>query len=127
VVKHLGPPGADEYVLAQSANGCQAASYALFTGGENLVFYVYDGGTFFSSPDAGPGIWDGNWHLVAGTYDGQFVRMYVDGVETGAERPLWCPLPMPWGTSNSTSARTGALVSCGSTATLMRYASSTAL
>jgi Concanavalin A-like lectin/glucanases superfamily len=91
-VKHLGPPAADNYVLAQGANGCQAASYALFTGSENLVFYVYDGGTFWSSPDAGPGIWDGNWHLVAGTYDGQFVRMYVDGVEAGSGTPVELPI-----------------------------------
>jgi Concanavalin A-like lectin/glucanases superfamily len=92
-VKHLGPPAADNYVLAQGANGCQAASYALYTDlHDNLVFYIFDGGTFWSSPDAGPGIWDGNWHLVAGTYDGQFVRMYVDGVEAGSGTPVSLPI-----------------------------------
>jgi hypothetical protein len=29
----------------------------------------------------GPYVWDGNWHFVAGTYDGAYVRFYVDGVE----------------------------------------------
>lgn len=27
---------------------------------------------------------DGNWHLVTGTFDGKFLRMYVDGKEGGS-------------------------------------------
>ncbi|HEX2711542.1 MAG TPA: LamG-like jellyroll fold domain-containing protein, partial [Candidatus Acidoferrales bacterium] len=91
-VKHMGPPGQGDYVLSQGADGCLAASYALYTGSANLVFYVFDGGTFWSSPDAGPGVWDGNWHLVAGTYDGQVVRMYVDAVEVGSGTPIAVPI-----------------------------------
>jgi ferredoxin len=49
-------------------------------------------GTLFGgheqSPDAGPGIWDGNWHYVVGTYDGSHVRLYVDGLEIGNGSPL---------------------------------------
>jgi len=86
-VRHVGSPGADNYVLSQGGEGCVAASYALYTGLGNLSFYVFDGGTFWSSPDAGPGVWDGNWHLVAGTYDGQAVRLYVDGAEVGSGTP----------------------------------------
>ena len=26
-------------------------------------------------------VWDGNWHLAAGTYDGATVRFYLDGAE----------------------------------------------
>src|SRR5262249_55061829 len=48
-----------------------------------LWFYVGNGGAFAYSPDAGTGIWDGNWHHVVGTYDGSFVRLYVDGAEIG--------------------------------------------
>jgi len=50
------------------------------------MFYVdhSDGATFTRSPDAGTGVWDGNWHFVVGTYDGSTVRLYVDGTEVGA-------------------------------------------
>ena len=30
---------------------------------------------------------DGNWHLIAGTYDGASLRMYVDGVQVGSGSP----------------------------------------
>jgi hypothetical protein len=49
-----------------------------------LRFYISDGDSYSESPDAGVGIWDGNWHLVAGTYDGQTVRLFVDGTEIGS-------------------------------------------
>ena len=39
------------------------------------------------SPDAGTGIWDGNWHNVVGTFDGSAVRLYVDGKEVGSGTP----------------------------------------
>ena len=32
-------------------------------------------------------MWDGNWHAVAGTYDGTSVRLYVDGAEVGSGVP----------------------------------------
>lgn len=83
-VKNAGSPGQDQYVVAEGARGCFAGAYALYTGPSgNLSFYVSDGGTFVESPDANPSIWDGNWHLAAGTYDGANVRLYVDGVEVG--------------------------------------------
>jgi len=91
-VRHLGFPGQNNYVLSQGGEACVAASYALYTGTQNLTFYVFDGGTFWSSPDAGPGVWDGNWHLVAGTYDGQAVRLFVDGVEVGNGTPVTAPI-----------------------------------
>jgi hypothetical protein len=79
--------GRNKYILAKGANGGLAASYALYTGENGLQFFVYDGGTFVASPDAGPGIWDGNWHHVVGTYDGAKVRLYVDGAEVGTGTP----------------------------------------
>jgi hypothetical protein len=88
-VKNLGSPGMNQYVVAEGAKGCFAAAYALYTGPSgNLTFYISDGGNFFESPDASPSIWDGNWHLVAGTYDGAFVRLYVDGIQVGTGTPL---------------------------------------
>jgi hypothetical protein len=80
--------GSDRYIIAKGANGGTAASYALSTGPQSgLRFYVYDGGTFVESPDAGTAVWDGKWHHVVGTYDGASVRLYVDGTEVGNGTP----------------------------------------
>jgi len=87
-VQSAGSPGNFKYVLAKGARDCSAASYALYTGGKGgLVFYVDDGTTAWSSPDAGQGLWDGKWHLVAGTFDGSKVRLYVDGAQVGSGTP----------------------------------------
>jgi Concanavalin A-like lectin/glucanases superfamily len=37
-------------------------------------------------------VWDGNWHLVAGTYDGAMVRIFVDGAEVGTGTPATQPI-----------------------------------
>ena len=78
-------PGTFRYILSKGASGCLASSYALYTGDSGgLFFYVFNGIDFPTlSPDAGIGIWDGNWHHVAGTFDGSTVRLYVDGSEVG--------------------------------------------
>ena len=56
---------------------------------------LYNGGTilqFFDLPEAcnddniGPSIQDGNWHFLAGTWDGDDIRLYIDG-ELEAEMP----------------------------------------
>jgi hypothetical protein len=39
------------------------------------------------SPDAGASLWDGRWHDVLGTFDGRFVRLFVDGEQVGAGTP----------------------------------------
>ncbi len=77
------------YVLAKGGNGDLRSSYALYTGANSgLVFSVYDGDfTNVESPEAGAGIWDGNWHHIVGTYDGASVRLYVDGTEIGGGTP----------------------------------------
>ena len=81
-------PGNFAHILAKGAFACEGASYALYTGANGgLQFYVSDGVTFSISPDAGPTVWDGNWHLAVGTFDGTTVRLYVDGVEMGAGTP----------------------------------------
>lgn len=88
-------PGPFRYILAKGHSGCIASSYALYSGADGgLRFYVSDqGGTnFTTSSDAGAGIWDGNWHHVAGTFDGAAVRLYVDGVEVGAPVPRTGPI-----------------------------------
>ena len=83
-VRSDGTPGQFKYVAAKGAQGCEVASYAFYTGDTGgLFFYVSDGTEFVRSPDAGVDIWDGEWHHIAGSYDGQLVKLYVDGVEVG--------------------------------------------
>lgn len=87
-VKSLGSPGVFRYVLSKGASACTAASYAIYTGQSGgLSFYIFNGVTAALSPDAGPGVWDGKWHHVAGTFDGSTVRLYVDGVAVGSGTP----------------------------------------
>jgi hypothetical protein len=77
-------PGNFKYIFSKGSNG-NNASYAFYTGsGGGLIFYIFDGQNFFLSPDASSGVWDGNWHHVAGAYDGSLVHLYVDGVEVGS-------------------------------------------
>jgi len=81
-------PGFLAYILSKGAKECVAASYGLYTGSSGgLFFYVFDGASFVLSPDGGTAVWDGNWHHVAGTFDGHTVRLYVDGTEVGSDTP----------------------------------------
>jgi len=79
-------PGIDSYIVSKGASGTISASYALSTGTgatPGLVFSIFNGTTVVKSPDAGAVPWDGNWHHVAGTYDGTRIHLYVDGAEVG--------------------------------------------
>jgi hypothetical protein len=94
-VKASGTPGAFRYIAAKGAEMCETASYALYTGSTGgLFFYLWDGTKvgdeykFLISPGVLPdAIWDGAWHHVAGTFDGHFARLYVDGVQIGDGTP----------------------------------------
>jgi Concanavalin A-like lectin/glucanases superfamily len=81
-------PGSFRYLVSKGADGCEASSYALYTSAsEGLGFYIYDGSAWKRSPEAGASVWDGRWHHAAGTYDGQMLRLFVDGVEVGTGTP----------------------------------------
>jgi len=86
-------PGPGKYILSKGGTADIAASYGLYTGmsaAGGLQFYVYDGTgptSYHLSPDAGGAVWDGNWHHVAGTYDGSAVHLFVDGKEVGTATP----------------------------------------
>ena len=82
-------PGRNRYIVAKGSDRCEASAYALYSSSktEGLGFYVYDGEVWKRSPEALPTVWDGKWHHAAGTYDGQFVRLFVDGVEVGTGTP----------------------------------------
>ena len=83
-----GPQGNFKYLVSKGFDtpptGCsEGSSYALNTNSTgNLVFVVASAAnTFHASQQAPLTIWDGDWHFVAGTYDGNTVRLYVDGNE----------------------------------------------
>lgn len=85
-VNSTSSPGAYKYIVGKGLNGCVNGAYGIYTGPSGgLAFYVSTSQTaFVMSPDAGAGVWDGNWHNVIGTYDGSTVRLYVDGREVGS-------------------------------------------
>ncbi|MBI4463410.1 MAG: LamG domain-containing protein, partial [Acidobacteria bacterium] len=86
-VKRSGSPGTYRYIVTKGGYDCSNASYALYTGGGGgLQFYISPApGSFRLSPAALTSqVWDGNWHHVAGTYDGTSVRLYLDGAEIGS-------------------------------------------
>ena len=75
--------------------------------GEYSIYPVYEGGTaiqFFDLPGAcgdaairGKSIQDGEWHYFAGTWDGSYMRVYVDCQKEG-EVAWTCP---PASTTNN--------------------------
>ena len=78
-------PGSARYIVSKLYDGGQA-SYALYSGGGGLMFYVTIGGIVWS-PIAPGSLWDGQFHYAVGTYDGTAVRLFVDGVEIDAGTP----------------------------------------
>jgi hypothetical protein len=89
-IARRGSPGDFRYIVAKGASGCSAASYGLYSGPDGgLEFYVSQqrGTSYARSPDAGPALWDGNWHFVVGTYDGSTIRLFIDGTEVGSGTP----------------------------------------
>ena len=83
------PPGSYRYIVAKGGEACEAASYGLYSGrGSGLAFYVFDGTTFYVSPEAPQSVWNNAWHHAAGTFDGSKVRLYVDGRQIGSGTPV---------------------------------------
>ena len=52
--------------------------------GSNTLLQFFDLPDQCDDENTGPGIQDGKWHFLAGTWDGKTIRLYVDG-ELGAE------------------------------------------
>jgi len=87
-VRAPSSPGASRYIVANHADRCNYSSYGLYTAaGGGLAFYIGDSSQFYASPEAPATVWDGNWHNVAGTFDGSTVRLYVDGQQVGSGSP----------------------------------------
>lgn len=86
-VRRSSTPGKYKYVFVKGGDKCEAGSYGLYSSyNGGMAFYVYNGSTFHRSPSVTQDIWDGKWHHVAGTYDGQMVRLFVDGYQVGSGR-----------------------------------------
>jgi PKD repeat protein len=88
-VKSTGPqPWA--YILGKGEDGHKGVSYAFYTyqtGG--LAFFIYDGNWCKLSNLVGTEIWDDEWHHVVATFDGTWIRIFVDGAEVGTKKS--CP------------------------------------
>ena len=82
-------PGEYRYIISRGAQNCEASSYGLYTArAGGIAFYVYNGSTYRVTPTAMPSdVWNGQWHHVAGVFDGSTVRLYVDGRPVGAPQP----------------------------------------
>ena len=111
-VKRSGWPGDLKYIVGKGAYACEAASYGLYTGPNGgLMFYVSDGAAYTRSADAGALPWDGAWHHVAGTFDGQALRLYVDGTEIGT--PVSRSAPITYTMQNPVDMLLGDYGGCG--------------
>lgn len=81
-VKRSGSPGGCCYVVSKYLPDRYGgySSYGLYTGGGGISFYVGNSGSWTASPEVpAASVWNGNWHHVAGTFDGTNVKLYFDG------------------------------------------------
>ncbi len=73
-------------LLSEGLQGCDCASYALVNDQQDNVYFYTCTGTvaFFTAFITSAEVWDGRWHRIAATWDGAFVRIYLDGAPVGA-------------------------------------------
>jgi hypothetical protein len=85
VVRADASPGQFRYVVAHGAQGCLAGSYGMYTGAHGgIAFYVFDGNRFYVTAEVAPkDVWNGAWHHVGATFDGQALRLFLDGHPVG--------------------------------------------
>jgi PKD repeat protein len=79
-------PGTSQwsYIIGKGDDNGKGVSYALYTiksGG--LAFFIYDGTKIYFSPISETTFWDNEWHQIVGTFDGSYVRLFIDGSEVG--------------------------------------------
>jgi hypothetical protein len=117
--KQSGDPGTLKYLVSVGGQGpgeCNGSPFAFYThyqSGKGLSFYVRG---MSGSPivSAGTGVFDGNWHMAAGTFDGSSVRLYVDGQEVGSTPPTPDTINYGIDTSNQLQvAQYSAQAGCG--------------
>jgi hypothetical protein len=99
-IRGSASPGNNLYIVAKGGLGCDRASYGLYTGTQGgVAFYIGDSTTFYRSPEVPATVWDGRWHHVAGTFDGQEVNLYVDGRRIGTGTPAQTSISYSIGSS----------------------------
>jgi hypothetical protein len=94
VVRADRSPGAFRYVVSHGAQGCLAGSYGLYTSRDGgIAFYIFDGKAYYLTAAVAPrDVWNGQWHHVAGVYDGSALRLYLDGRPVGVSFPAPHPI-----------------------------------
>ncbi len=104
VARAPASPGNYRYLVSRGSHGCFAGSYGLYTGSAGGIgMYVYDGSRYVVSAIARPAdVWNGEWHHLAGTFDGRVVRVYVDGRPVG--EPLELPMRIDYATTTASAA-----------------------
>src|SRR3989338_7906490 len=81
-VKNAPADSATRYILSKITGG--DASYAIYTLSANTWrFYIRTSSGLYISANNTSNLNDGSWHHIAGTYDGSFVRFFVDGTQIG--------------------------------------------
>ena len=73
-------------LLSEGLHGCACASYALVKDGQGSVYFYTcnDTEAYFTTKILSAEVWDGKWHRIVATWDGGFVRIYLDGMPVGA-------------------------------------------
>jgi hypothetical protein len=85
-VRRAGSPGRWRYVLSKGSLQCDRSAYGLYSGfGGGMAFYVSSQAQYTISPEVPAAlVWDGAWHHIIGSYDGDSVRLWIDGSQVGA-------------------------------------------
>lgn len=98
-VKQNGFPRVLSYIAGRGDDGgtCGGSSFAIYTGYDalpGLRFYARTGPAASVATDSATNasVFDGQWHLIAGTFDGTDLRFYVDGNQVGTPKPLGGPI-----------------------------------
>jgi hypothetical protein len=93
-VRRIGSPGRWRYVLSKGSLACDRSAYGLYSGWSGgMAFYVSSATEYTISPEVASSIvWDGAWHHVIGSYDGERVRLWIDGSQVGAGTPTNMPI-----------------------------------
>jgi len=72
-------PGNNKAIVFK-ANGSGVQGYLLQTGSSGNAKFGIGNGSFNQTADVGNIVWNNKWHLLTGTYDGNNVKIYVNGV-----------------------------------------------
>jgi hypothetical protein len=89
-VRRAGSPGRWRYVLSKGSLDCNRSAYGLYSSWSGgMAFYISSVSEYTISPEVSAAtVWDGAWHHVIGSYDGERVRLWIDGSQVGAGTPV---------------------------------------